>query len=594
MPCSRPAVRPERGRARPEVAPGLPRRSRGWAVVLAAAVLLTGCSGHPAAKRSASAAPTTTASGMSVVTSPSPTAAESGWQGSLHVAMPTDRVTRTVSAACRAVTSSRGWLARENAKPGRPGFDIPSTNDWTPLRLSLSSPSVGCGGSVRAALSGASGTARLEAYRVGWYKGAGGRLVWQQAGVPVRSRATPGLSSRDAPLEVNWAPTATIPITPAWTPGLYMIEAFPSSGGAPTVAPLVVRDDGGNAPLLIDESVLTWAAYNSFGGASLYQATNPTASKKDNVAHRARTVGLSRPLVDSGYRQMHSQDMTLAWFAERLGVDIDYTTDVDLDQEPSQLVRHAGVAFGGHSEYWTRRMYDGVEAARNAGVNLAFLGGNNVFWQSRLSAGPGGADSRLTVYKSAKEDPFARTQPELLTVHWNEPPMRRDAAELLGLSHSVINVQSSTYLRWTPGWLFNGTGQKPGGIVSNLLGGESDTVVPDNSIPPNLAVIGQSLVRGPSWASAALTYYSAPSGAGVFAAGNMYWTCHLRGVCQNFSTPPATQSFVLQLTTNLLRTFATPRAGGQHPSTSQPPLSVSQLRSTVPAAAIGTYASSTD
>ena len=31
----------------------------------------------------------------------------------------------------------------------------------------------------------------------------------------------------------------------------------------------------------------------------------------------------------------------------------------------------------GHDEYWTREMYDNVSAARDAGVNLAFLSGNS-------------------------------------------------------------------------------------------------------------------------------------------------------------------------------------------------------------------------
>ena len=37
----------------------------------------------------------------------------------------------------------------------------------------------------------------------------------------------------------------------------------------------------------------------------------------------------------------------------------------------------------GHDEYWTSRMRDAFEAARDAGVNLAFFGANIGYWQMR-------------------------------------------------------------------------------------------------------------------------------------------------------------------------------------------------------------------
>jgi hypothetical protein len=39
----------------------------------------------------------------------------------------------------------------------------------------------------------------------------------------------------------------------------------------------------------------------------------------------------------------------------------------------------------GHDEYWTDAQVANVQAAANAGVNLAFLSGNEIFWQTRLS-----------------------------------------------------------------------------------------------------------------------------------------------------------------------------------------------------------------
>src|SRR5581483_800549 len=59
-------------------------------------------------------------------------------------------------------------------------------------------------------------------------------------------------------------------------------------------------------------------------------------------------------------------------FIDQLGYDTAYTTDVDVDADPAQLVGHRLVVVPGHSEYWTKAMRDGFEAARGLGVNLAF------------------------------------------------------------------------------------------------------------------------------------------------------------------------------------------------------------------------------
>lgn len=529
-----------------------------------------------------------TASGTAV----SRPVARTGWADSLQSAMPADQVTRSVSPACAAVTRTPGWVGRENARPGEQGFDISTTNAG-PVSISLDQVSVACGGTLKVRLSGPAGLVAVRLYRVGWYHGAGGRLVAQWPAVTVSTQQMPKWQSVTSALEVNWAPSLTVPVPPAWTPGFYLVAVVPPSG-QPSVAPLVIRDDSGSAPLLVNESVLTWTAYNAFGGATLYQANESAgATHEQLVAQRARTVGVSRPLLGSGYRQMHVLEMPLVQLIERLGPDVSYTTDVDIDAQPSQLLRHRGVVWGGHSEYWTRRMYDAAEAARNAGVNLAFLGGNDIYWQSRLTTAPDGTSLRLTVYRNLADDPISRTDPSLSTVRWSDPPLMRDAAELLGVSHSVINVKSSTLLLSTPEWLFGGDGgMQQGRVVPDLLGGEADTTLPANASmnPPNLQVLGESVMHSRSrWATSTMVYYSAPSGAGVFAAGNMNWVCRLNNACPNQRTPQATQAFVTRVTTNLLLAFAQARAGAAHPSTPNPPMNAATLRGKLRPTDVGTF-----
>ena len=68
---------------------------------------------------------------------------------------------------------------------------------------------------------------------------------------------------------------------------------------------------------------------------------------------------------------------------ERNGYDVSYTTGVDTDRLPAELLEHETYMSVGHDEYWSGAQRANVEAARAAGVNLAFFSGNEIFWKTR-------------------------------------------------------------------------------------------------------------------------------------------------------------------------------------------------------------------
>ena len=45
----------------------------------------------------------------------------------------------------------------------------------------------------------------------------------------------------------------------------------------------------------------------------------------------------------------------------------------------------------GHDEYWSGEQRANVEAARDAGVNLLFMSGNQVYWDTRWEPDVNGA-----------------------------------------------------------------------------------------------------------------------------------------------------------------------------------------------------------
>ena len=60
-----------------------------------------------------------------------------------------------------------------------------------------------------------------------------------------------------------------------------------------------------------------------------------------------------------------------------------YCGDIDTDRDPAELLSHKVFISSGHDEYWSGAQRTNVEAARDAGVHLIFLSGNEVFWKVR-------------------------------------------------------------------------------------------------------------------------------------------------------------------------------------------------------------------
>jgi hypothetical protein len=250
---------------------------------------------------------------------------------------------------------------------------------------------------------------------------------------------------------------------------------------------------------------------------------------------------------------------------ERAGVDVDYAADLDVDRTPSLALGRAGLVTGSHTEYVTRRVYDTFEAARDRGINLAFLGGNGFYWQARVSRDPALRPVSVSVYRRAAEDPLRSSSPALTTIRWRDAPLSRPEAGLLGAQYSGAGVVAPLVVLQAPGWL----GWRRGQIVRAGAAGEVDAAVPGIS-PPGVAVLAAGgAVRQHRQIDVAVTYYAAASGAGVFDAGSMFAGCATEDSCQLISVPAATREFWSGTIAHVVRAFAAPRFGATHPAPAQ-------------------------
>jgi hypothetical protein len=213
-------------------------------------------------------------------------------------------------------------------------------------------------------------------------------------------------------------------------------------------------------------------------------------------------------------------------FLEREGYDVAYQTDRDTDLRPESLQQHRLVVVIGHDEYWTKRMRDAFDAARDAGTNLAFTNSNAAYWQVRYEDG----GRTLVAYKRASPDPEA--DPALRTIQFRE--LGRPECALLGVMHYVIRTHqtgpvdyTATDAAATDPW-FAGTGFRPGDVVADVVGNEWDSLPhsPDTWACHQPGVTDLFHYEGPPQNADAVRY-TAPSGARVFATGAQQWSCSL-------------------------------------------------------------------
>ncbi|MFE5670627.1 N,N-dimethylformamidase beta subunit family domain-containing protein [Agromyces sp. NPDC056523] len=438
--------------------------------------------------------------------------------------------TQSQTAVAAAAADTTSPMVLENRKPGTSAWRIPAAgkeigaDTVSPIKGFMSATSVDTGEPIDLKVSVATaGNFEYGVYRMGWYQGLSGRLVTKGTAPGVKQAACQ-MNASTGMLTCPWNSTLTFDTT-GWMSGIYLVVL--TQGKYQNWAQFVVRDDAQQGAIVAMLPVNTFQAYNNYpegAGKSLYEF-NSTGVKTVAGTVRAVKVSFDRPYNWAGVSHKVWEPIWTAGYLESRGWPVKYVTNIDLDRDPSIATGQAGLLSLGHDEYWTGAMYTAAEQTRDAGVDLGFLGGNDVFWQVRYEAAAGGADRRVVVcYKINSLDP--------VTTLANKTILFRDIGRA---EQRLIGVQFDLHGEMTPAadaswvvqspthWAYRGTGLTTGSRLPYLVGGEVDRFMSNYAAPT--ATSRNILARSPivdvhgHAGTAEAWIYRAPSGADVFGAG---------------------------------------------------------------------------
>jgi hypothetical protein len=338
-------------------------------------------------------------------------------------------------------------------------------------------------------------TAQRFALRVTRW-GAEETTVWSRDDIPGEYHPTPDRAWEGC----DWPQTLSITIPEDWRSGYYEVTATTAADGVPAEefrAFFVVRASSPTARILFVLSTNTYAAYNWYGGGSLYTRHDGQPGNEHRVSiHRPWIPGfLLKPddydiHTESLLSNINGDDPVLlrnpvsgvpwltcaagfgnwerpaaAWL-ERNGYEVDYAVNTDLEVRPELLSAYRLMLAVGHDEYWSWGMRDTVESFIAGGGNVCFFTGDTSSMQVRLEDG----GDTVVAYKDAyREDPVVQAgATHLATNSWSNPEVGRPESRMTGLTiwyagfsrfHTIALNGPKGFLVYRPEhWIFDDTG----------------------------------------------------------------------------------------------------------------------------------------
>jgi hypothetical protein len=558
-------------------------------------------------------------------------------------------------------------IVAENCKPGnaRTEWDINSSGDST-IQGFATDMSVNLGETLSFKIDTDSPKYRIDIYRMGWYGGSGARLIETIRPSVALPQAQPACLVLNQGRLVdcgNWKVSASWRAPANGVSGVYVARlvreddepaswrsegndnppstkppAAPHSYGASGLGTLrdamkekrashivfVVRDDASRSDVLFQTADPTWVAYNRYGGSSLYGSWPVTAlggggggggaAAATSIRQRAYKVSYNRPLSNRdgvANEQFFNAEYPLVRWLERNGYNVSYFAGIDSHRRGDQIRQHKIFVSAGHDAYWSNEQRRAVEAARDGGVNLAFIGGSTSMWKVRYEPSIDGSSTpnrTLVCYKESHADGKIDPQKAEWTGLWRDPrtfnPEGTKPESLLtgvvatvngGLRNDRLQVPSRfAKLRfWRNTDIANLKDGEAPYLGKGVLGHEFDEDLDNGARPAGLIQLSETIVDNVPYvqdygttydsgtASHHLTLYRAGNGALVFSAGSVQYSwgldnLHNHWMTGSFRVRPETAPPVKALQQATINLFADM---GVQPTSLQPDL-VPALQST--------------
>jgi VCBS repeat-containing protein len=412
--------------------------------------------------------------------------------------------------------------------------------------------STNAGQTVSFKIDTASSGYTLDIYRLGYYGGNGAHLITTMHHSGADNQPNPIFNSATRTVDAgNWSVTDSWAIPSTAVSGVYFAKLTTDSGNLQNMIPFIVRNDGTTSDMLFQTSDTTWEAYNPWGAYNLYQG--PSGSNSD----RAYAVSYNRPIAMNSTNNLagpqdflFGEEYAAIYWLEQNGYDLSYISGIDAATNAALLLNTKSYIDVGHDEYWSQSQYANVKAAADAGVNLAFLSGNQTYWDIELAPS---LDASATPNRTIIEykDIWSGAQLDPNGTSNGGAGLFRDPVYGPGtpenaLSGTIFTVDdfgsldnisipaSMSQLRF---WANTSIASGNGGTLTRLLGYEWDSDLDNGFRPAGLIdlssttrnvstlLLDNGATTGSGTATHSLTLYrDTTSGALVFGAGTVMWS----------------------------------------------------------------------
>jgi len=278
------------------------------------------------------------------------------------------------------------------------------------------------GGTVHFKVSTTASLFQMNVYRMGYYGGMAPGEWRPISNVTGKSQAACLTNATTHLVDCgNWTESTTWTVPATAVSGIYFAKLTRTDTGGSSHIVFIVRDDASTSDLLLQTSdthgrpiTNTGVQHVSGNTRARFQSELQPPVCHSRTGHRLRDVqlGVLCRIPDGALGSNPMDTMSLTSPCGR-------RSQWCADQEPQS------VPLVGHDEYWSGIQRTNVEAARAAGVHLAFFSGNELFWKTRFESSIDGSNTAhrtLVTYKETHADAVIDPlDPPTWTGTWQDP-----------------------------------------------------------------------------------------------------------------------------------------------------------------------------